>query len=220
MKIHEVEQGSAAWFAVRAGLPTASCFKMIITGGGKRSTQADKYQNLLLYELMRGEPNPEGYKSKSMETGNLREDDAAQIYSARTGIEPMRVGFVTDDMMTMGASPDRLLGEDGLLEIKSPEPQTHIGYLLDEKLDDEYKPQCQGQLLVTGRKWLDIISYEPSVKPFVKRVVRDEPYLAEMRKLLKEFHAGMMDKKQILISKGYSFHDLGRDIIPNYLDAC
>lgn len=219
MITHSVTQGTQEWFEVRAGIPTASSFDLIITPGGDESKSADKYQNLLLYELMRGKPNPEGYKSASMQRGNDFEEDAAQTYAGMTGTVPEIIGFVTDNQRTMGCSPDRFIGPKGILEIKCPEPQTHIGYLLNENLAKSYYPQIQGQLLVTGREWVDIISFDPELTPLVTRVNRDENYLATMRRLISKFHVILEEKKTILMRKGYTFHDFDPQH-SSALDAC
>lgn len=220
MIIHNVEQNTEEWFRVRAGIPTASAFDKIITPGGKQSTSADKYENLLISELLTGKPTPEGFKSPSMMRGNVMEEEAANGYAFKFDIEPVRVGFVTDSNRTMGCSPDRLIGDDGLLEIKCPEAHTHVAYLLDEKLDREYWPQVQGQLLVTGRKWCDIITYYPEMPLLTLRVTRDEAYLADLRRYLKLFHESMERKKQILEAKGYKIHNFGNDNFVSPLDAC
>jgi hypothetical protein len=103
----------------------------------------------------------------------------------------------------MGASPDRLIGEDGLLEIKCPAPHTHVKTLLDQNLDRDHYPQIQGQLLVTGKKWVDIISYHPEMPSLILRVERDEAYLSTMRKLLNDFQRDLQTKRGKMVVLGY-----------------
>lgn len=220
MIVHNVIQGTPEWFAVRAGIPTASSFSNIITPSGDESASADKYQNLLLYELMRGKPNPEGYKSPSMQRGNDLEEGAALLYAGMTNKSITKIGFITDNQHTMGASPDRFVDEDGILEIKVPEPQTYIGYLLKDNLAKSYYPQIQGQLLISGRLWVDIMSYDgEGLDPKIERVKRDENYLASLRRLIAKFHVGMEEKKTILMRKGYTFHEFNPQH-SSALDAC
>ncbi len=202
MKIHNVTQGEEDWFKVRLGKPTASSFDKIITPTGKPSTQADKYMNWLLAELMVGKPL-ETFKNEWMERGNELEPAAADFYSFTKEVELEKVGFITDDAEAFGCSPDRLIGEDGLLEIKCPAPHTHVGYLLNPIVDGEYMPQLQGQLLITGRKWVDIISYHPELSPVIIRVERNETFIRELGILLGGFMNAMNDKKEILRKKGF-----------------
>lgn len=203
MIVHDVEQGSPEWLSCRLGIPTASEFDKIITAGGQPSKQAGAYADRLLAEIMVGKP-VDPFKGNSWtERGNELEPDAAAFYELQRDVETVRVGFCTDDSRTMGASPDRFVGEDGLLEIKCPATHTHIKTLLDQNLDRDHYPQVQGQLLVTGRKWADIISYHPEMPPLIVRVGRDEAYLSAMRKLLGEFHRDLQTKRGKMVVMGY-----------------
>lgn len=87
----------------------------------------------------------------------------------------------------MGCSPDRLVGSDGLLEVKCPAPHTHKHYLRRQRIDTRYYPQVQGQLLITGRRWVDFFSYHPDQPHFKLRIFQDEPYIATLRELLNRF---------------------------------
>lgn len=180
MIIHDLEQGSPEWFAVRLGIPTASYFDKLITPTGKESTQAETYENKLVAELLTGKPVDDFEGNEYTRQGNEREPDAAAFYALQRDIDPIKVGFVTDDNRTYGCSPDRLIGDDGLLEIKCPAAHTHVKYMLDRNIDRKYYPQIQGQLLVTGRKWVDIISYHPEMQPVIIRVERDEIFLKDL----------------------------------------
>ena len=202
MKIHDVEQGSPEWFAVRRGIPTASCFDCIITPTGKESTQSDGYANQLLAEIISG-VSDEGFRSPDMLRGQELEDSAAQLYAFKTGITLEKIGFCTNDAGTYGCSPDRLVGDDGLLEIKVPKAKNHVKYMLTQKLDQEYMPQIQGQMLVTGRRWTDIISYHPEMPPVIIRVERDTSYQASLTGLLAKFTQVLEAKKKILADRGY-----------------
>lgn len=202
MIVHNVTQGTTEWLAVRAGIPTASCFDRIITPKGKPSTQAEKYMHKLLAERIMGHPVIE-FAGPWAERGKDLEADAALYYEGVREIELSRVGFVTNDAGTVGASPDRFVGEDGILELKVPAEHTHVAYLLTRAVDAEYWPQVQGQLWVTGRKWLDIMSYHPEMPPAIVRVDRDERYIGTLAVAIEEF-SGALERKAIeLREKGW-----------------
>lgn len=174
---HKVEQRSAAWYALRMGKPTASEFHRIVTPKGKLSEQCTDYAHTLLAELMLGKPM-EGPETPWMLRGQELEDNAIEAYEFETGRETSQGGFVTDDDDTIGCSPDRLVGNDGLIEMKCPAPNTQVGYLLDRtSLEFAKKCQVQGQLLVTGREWCDLVAYHPEMPLIVVRAKRDEKFI-------------------------------------------
>jgi len=202
MIIHNVTQGTTEWLAVRAGIPTASCFDRIITPKGKPSTQAEKYMHKLLAERIMGHPVIE-FAGPWAERGKELEADAALYYEGVREIELARVGFVTNNAGTVGASPDRFVGNEGILELKVPAEHTHVAYLLTRAVDAEYWPQVQGQLWVTGRTWLDIMSYHPEMPPAIVRVDRDEKYIGTLSVAIEEF-SGVLERKAIeLREKGW-----------------
>jgi hypothetical protein len=202
MIVHNVTQGTTEWLAVRAGIPTASCFDRIITPKGKPSTQAEKYMHKLLAERIMGHPVIE-FAGPWAERGKELEADAALYYEGVREIELARVGFVTNNAGTVGASPDRFVGNEGILELKVPAEHTHVAYLLTRAVDAEYWPQVQGQLWVTGRKWLDIMSYHPEMPPAIVRVDRDEKYIGTLAVAIEEF-SGVLERKAIeLREKGW-----------------
>ena len=178
--IHDIEQGSAEWHACRMGIPTASEFSKIITPTGRASTQAEKYQAKLLAEWALGWREDDGLDDNYwIERGKALEPDARKYYAFFTDCEPQKVAFVyRDDSRMIGASPDSLVGEHGLLEIKCPAPHTHIGYLAKGILPSVYRMQIQGQMWITGRKWADFLSYYPDLPPFLYRVEPDAKIFA------------------------------------------
>lgn len=184
MIVHDLIQGSPEWFKARLGIPTGSSFEKILTPTGKISSQSDGYENRLVAEILTGDPIDDFAGTVWTERGNELEPEAVAYYEMTRGVETQRVGFVTDDERTFGASPDRLVGEDGILEIKCPAPHTHVTLLLEQNVDQKYYPQIQGQLMVTGRKWVDILSYHPKMPKSILRVERDEKYIAMLRDLL------------------------------------
>lgn len=185
MKIIQVKQGSPEWHACRAGVPSASNFDMIVTSKGEPSKQAQKYMYRLAGECITGTPE-ETYQNAAMQRGVELEAEARMFYEMTNDCKIEQVGFCLADG-GWGCSPDGLVNGDGLIEIKCPSMAVHVGYLLDGKIPTDYFQQTQGQLLVTGRKWLDFISYYPAMKPLIVRVERDEEFIIKLEVELKKF---------------------------------
>jgi hypothetical protein len=202
MILHDVIQGSTEWLAVRAGIPTASEFDRIVTPKGKLSTQAEKYMHRLLAERIMGRPVLQ-VPTYWMGRGQALEGEAVDYYEGVRDLDTTVIGFITNDERTIGASPDRFVGDDGLLELKVPAEHTHVGYLLTHGVDAEYWPQVQGQLWVTGRKWLDIMSYHPEMPPAIVRVERDEGYIATLSAGVTEFSVALERKALELRERGW-----------------
>jgi len=186
---HSCEQRSTAWFDLRMGVPTTSEFGCLVTPTGKPSTQYKDYAYRLANELFLGGGDPDEFE------GNLRtlrgaevEEQAVQWYEFITGQKVKPVGFVTDDAKTVGCSPDGMIGEQGLLEIKCLKAVNHtaarVGFSQTGEPPMKYKPQCQGQMMVTGRKWVDLLFYHPRLDPFFVRVEPDKEYVAMLREQL------------------------------------
>lgn len=176
----DVEQGTPEWMAFRVGIPTASNFDKIITPKGEPSKQAEKYLYTLAVERVTGKKE-ETYQSAAMARGSEIEAEARGFYELIRGVEvlPCGIGF-TDEKRLYAASPDGLVGEDGQIEIKCPIASTACAYLLGVKGSDEYYPQVQGQLLVTGRKWADLVIYYPGLRPLIIRWERDEVFIGKL----------------------------------------
>lgn len=197
MRVHEVEQRSDEWFALRLGIPTASSFDKMITPTGKASTQADTYMHTLLAEWLTGRPGgmePTPWMSRGVEI----EPEARFYYEMAADVDVRTVGLITRDDGLVGCSPDGLVGEDGLLEIKVPAPGTHVEYLLAGEMPGKYRAQVQGQLYLAERVWADFLSYSPQMKPLLLRVERDEAYIATLAGLLDRFIARMCEKREKL----------------------
>ncbi len=184
MKVIDCIQGTPEWFAARCGVPSASNFDMLITTKGEPSKQRQKYLYRLAGETITGIAE-ESYTNAAMERGKVMEAEARQLYQLITGEEVKEVGFCLVE--GYGASPDGLVGDVGCIEIKCPNMATHVGYLLDNVLPTDYFQQTQGQLLVTGRKWCDFVSYYPGLKPLIIRVTRDEKFLKALQVELELF---------------------------------
>ena len=184
VEIIDCVQGSPEWFQARLGIPTASCFKDVqAKGEGKvRAT----YMRRLAGEIITGQP-AETFKSPEMERGNRMEDEARANYIfGWNNTRPTRVGFVR--RAYVGCSPDALLGDDGVLEIKTQKPELLIATHDADRFPPEHIAQCQGALLVTGRKWVDLCVYWPGMPMFVRRAERDEDYIDKLMDELARFN--------------------------------
>lgn len=190
MKIIECVQGTPEWFAAKCGMPSASNFDKILCVDGKVSKQRTKYLNQLAGETITGIAE-ETYQNATMLRGKEMEAEARQLYQLINNVEVQEVGFCLAN--GYGASPDGLVGEKGLLEIKCPTIAVHVGYLLDNALPVEYFQQIQGQLLVTGREWVDFMSYYPGLKPLIIRIARDKKFLSILKKELEIFCAELKE---------------------------
>src|SRR5690242_11601692 len=192
----ECEQRSARWYELRAGIPTASCFAKIVSPGGKPSRQADSYMHYLLAEYVLGRPladeQPQTYW---MERGADLEASAVKAYEFQTGFSTTECAIVTSDDGLIAASPDRLVDENGTCEIKCPSPQVHVGRLLNNEIDSDYKCQLQGQLWIMEREWVDIVSYHPQMPPCITRVNRDEAYIEILSRGVRTFVEVMLERR-------------------------
>ena len=177
---HHIEQGSDDWHALRRGMITASAISRLITGTGKPANNETSRTQLLqlLGERITNESDASFY-GDHMARGHMLEPLARDIYAKhRAPVE--ECGFVTADFdgTVIGYSPDGLVGDDGLIEIKSPLQKNHLRSLLSGEVPVEYVPQVQTGLAVTGRAWCDYISYAPGLPLFVHRCKRDELAIA------------------------------------------
>lgn len=191
-------QLSDEWFAARCGVATASSFSKIVTATGKPSTQAQGYMNQLLADWYIGKQVDVMEASKWMERGTELEEQAREMYSFMEDSEVLQVGLCyLNDEKLIGASPDGLVGDSGLLEIKCPKASTVIDYMLNG-FPSAYKQQVQGQLWVTGLEWCDFFVYHPDIEPLLIRVKRDQEYIDVMDDLIHKFIKKMMDKRKQL----------------------
>lgn len=179
IQIFDCEQNSPEWYAARLGIPTASEFHTVMAVGPKGGKSATRvaYLNKLAGEILTGDPMPT-YTNSDMERGKEQEDEARDLYTFTAEAELRRVGFVRSGMA--GCSPDSLVGTQGGLEIKSAAPHIQIDRILKDELPSEHKAQVHGSMWVCGRAWWDFMSYCPKLPPFVKRVYRDEEYIAKI----------------------------------------
>lgn len=187
-----MDQRTEEWFAARLGKVTASRVADVIaqTKTGYSSSRKN-YMTELICERLTGTKS-EGYSNAAMQRGTELEPIARSIYEMQFDLTVNEIGFVDHPEIKMtGASPDGLVGSDGLIEIKCPNPATHLETLMTKDAPRKYIPQIQWQLACTGRDWCDFVSYAPefpdNMKLFVCRVPRDSGYIHGLELEIKAF---------------------------------
>lgn len=196
-----MQQQTDAWYAARIGCVTASRVADILakTKSGPSASRAN-YLAQLICERLTGS-REEGFESGAMVWGRETEAQARAAYEFLTDSAVTETGFALHPTIAMfGASPDGLIGEDGLIEIKCPNTATHIDTLLSETVPAKYITQMQVQMACTGRVWCDFVSFDPrlpaDLQMWVKRVRRDEAAIqnieAETVKFLGELDATVL----------------------------
>lgn len=212
MIIHDCIQGTSEWLRLRAGIPTASSFDSIITKSGAKSQSRERYLLTLLAERLMGHPIDE-HVSLWMKRGSALEREAVAFYQLQRNIDTVPVGFITNDEGTVGASPDRLVGDDGLLEVKAPKEYIHLGYLLQSGSPyDAYRVQVQGQMWITGRQWVDVLSYHPEMPWALSRIERDEAFIEILAKAIPAFSLELEHQFEMCIECGLVSVDWRDDI--------
>lgn len=181
-------QEDAGWMAQRAGMFTASRASALMARlrDGRPAASRGELLATLAVERLTGQCVPT-YQNAAMARGIELEAEARDAYSFGAGVAVDEVGFVAcDDLPNTGCSPDGLVGDDGMLEIKCPSnPEKHVEALRSGAHAVEYRWQLQHQLMATGRKWVDAVSYHPAfpegLQQATKRVYRDESAIEALR---------------------------------------
>jgi putative phage-type endonuclease len=174
---HDVKQNSEEWDVLRRGKFTASSFSDLFMA--KSTAGYKKTIRKVVYERLTGE-SPESFKSNYMERGHEVEPMAREQYEINSFNTATDGGFFELDEW-VGCSPDGLINDNGLLEIKSPAYNTFIDYLLSGKVPSEYTYQIQGQLYVTGREWVDFVAYHPALPIIIIRVLPDPVIIEQIK---------------------------------------
>lgn len=198
-----MEQLSEEWFSARLGRVTASRVADVIakTKSGYSASRAN-YMAELIVERLTGN-RVDSFVSSAMMWGTNTEPLAREAYESRTGVLVEEVGFVPHPTIPMaGASPDGLVGGDGLIEIKCPNTATHIDTLLNKEAPAKYVTQMQWQMACSGRDYCDFVSYDPrlpaNMQMFKKRIIRDNETIAELEKEVSKFLDEVDDKVERL----------------------
>lgn len=219
-KFHNVAQGTPAWRELRRGIPTASNFHRLVTPKkGEPSKQADGYLYDLAAEMILGRPL-EGVQTSWIKRGTELEPKAIEYFEFVRDVETTPVGFVTNDAGTAGASPDRLIGDRGILEAKCPSEGVQVQYILFPQagVDHEYRCQLQGQLYICEREYAEIIAWHPDLPHAIVKVERDEEFIKLLDAALKKFTERLALIKEDLNQRGWLYkapaeHDHSHDFI-------
>jgi len=195
---HDCEQRSPEWYALRLGKPTASEFSRIVTPTGRPSASLKGYAAQLAAELFVG--HQIGWDGSAWtERGKEMEHDAVKLYAFARDCDVERVGFVTDDAGQIGCSPDGFIGADGMIEVKSIKAENHVAAIMQwrdtGKVPADYLPQTQGQLLLTGRAWCDLVLFSPEL-PLL--IIRQEPLPWYGEVLAEQFAAVLAERDRVL----------------------
>ncbi len=202
----DCEQGGQDWLLARLGKPTSSQFHRILTPGKLKLASGRKaYQYELHAAALVGEPQ-DSEDSPWMERGRDLEPEAIAYYEFEKGVTCEKVGLCLTDDGRVGASPDRLVGDDGLLEVKNHGAAKHVGILLG---DEQHKHRCQvqGQLWVTGREWCDLLLYSPLLPPILTRHYPDPEWIEAWESALEIFLDEMEEGKARLREMGLYYYE-------------
>ena len=185
-------QGSEAWFAERLGKVTASRIAELMakTKTGYSASRANYLAELAL-ERLTGVPT-QSFTTAAMQHGIDTEPQARAVYQFIKNVEVQEVGFIPHPVIAdAGCSPDGLVGDDGVLEIKAPQPAAHLDTLLNESIPDKYQKQIMWQLACSGRAWADYVSFSPafpaSMQMWTARVRRDPVLIKELETEVRAF---------------------------------
>ena len=201
-----MEQHTEEWWQARCGRVTASRIADVMAktktgyGAGRKNYMAE-----LLTERLTGEPAP-GFSNAAMQWGTDTEPKARNAYQFLTMETVVETGFwVHPEIEWSGASPDGLIGKDGLIEIKCPNSATHIETLKAEKVADKYVKQMQWQMACTGRQWCDFMSFDPRLpdhlQAWITRINRDDELIAQIEEEVRAFLAELEIDLETLQSK-------------------
>lgn len=202
----DIIQGSQEWLAMRLGKVTASRVADVVarTKSGYGASRAN-YMAQLIAERLTGTA-PDGFSNAAMQWGTDMEPQARAAYEFHTDADVVEIGFVDHPKILMsGASPDGLVGTDGLVEIKCPNTATHLETLLTGTVPTKYETQMFWQMACTGRMWCDFASYDPRLPPsmalFVKRLEWDGARINELETEVKGFLSELESKLATLRQK-------------------
>ena len=185
MIIHNCDQNSEEWGKLRAGIPSASAFKNLVTSKGVISKSINDYALVLAAEAFSGEPDDTWKGNHHTDRGHELEPQARSAYAIlNDGVEITTVGFVTNDAGTLGCSPDGFINDDGILEIKCLSSKEHIKALMyfqkHGKADPKYFQQTQGQKMVCEYKYSDLFFFHPKLPPFTITEYADKSFHVDL----------------------------------------
>ena len=194
MNIVDCQQGTPEWLAARCGRVTASMISAVLMD--PKTAGYRDYQAQIVAEILTGKPQGSDFTNAAMQFGTETEPLARSAYEAHTGFTVDQVGMVIHPTIERaGASPDGLVGNNALVELKVPKVATHLVYLVAGVVPTTYKNQMAWQMACTGRDWCDFVSFRPdlpeNLQLFVVRYQRDAAKIAEMETAVVSFLAGV-----------------------------
>lgn len=211
-RIITCDQGSPEWFAARCGLVTASEFQVVMRQQGQKAGSESKTRRAYMMRLageVIAKETIETYQSAAMARGKAMEADIRQAYGFVHDVEPQLVGFIVNDEARAGCSPDSLVGDAGMLEIKTAQPNVLIEIILAGVVPTEHRAQLQGNLWIAEREWIDIRIDWPRMPAFERRVYRDDTFIAELEKAVRRFNEELDEIVQFVERYGRIGGDVG-----------
>jgi len=200
---HMMEQSSEAWHEIRLGRFTGTRIKNLMSAKSTLSYK-DTITDVAV-EILTGVKD-ESYTNEIMQRGIDLEPEARGHYEQLFECKVDEVGFIEPDESNYsdwaGISPDGLVGDHGMIEIKCPKAKTLFKYIKSGKLPTEYRWQVQSQLWITGRDWCDFMAYYPGLKPFILRVYPDQD---DFEKIYHELNVAIHEVKKAI--KEYKQYD-------------
>jgi len=188
MIVHDMSQGSDDWFQYRAGRPTASNFKMLVTSTGLASKSMKGYAMQLAADKYAGKALDGFSGNQYTDRGTELEPFARKYYEFEKDCDVVETGFITDDLNQYGASPDGLVDDNGLVEFKCQIAKKHIETLLyfdkHDKCPPDYVPQVQGQMHIIEREWCDLVFFHPDLPTLVIRQFPDAKVIDTLKSQL------------------------------------
>lgn len=194
MRVVDCEQKTTDWLNIRAGKVTASEIHRVMAmlkKGGESQARKD-YKAKLLAETLTGMAILDRFVTPEMAWGDEQEQYARTAYEIALGVDAEQVGFVLHPTIDRsGCSPDGLIGDDGMVQIKCPNTATHLEYLISDDIPADYQLQMQWEMVCCDREWSDFVSYDPRLpnhlRMFVKRLVRDNSRIFELEQAVQQF---------------------------------
>lgn len=199
--ITDMLQGSELWHQIRLGKVTGIGMKSVLSNGrgSAPSKMSETYMMELIAEKLTGQAKP-FFENDAMKWGTETEPQARAMYELNSGNDVVEVAFIERNEF-IGVSPDGLIGDDGMIEIKCPETTTQLKRALTDSYSKDYTTQIQMQLWVSGRAWCDFLSFDPRLdidaSYLLQRVYRDENFIEDMAEKTKLF----IDKMNEILTK-------------------
>ncbi|WP_460143126.1 lambda exonuclease family protein [Pseudomonas sp. S3_B08] len=198
--ITDIQQGTPEWLALRLGIVTCSELdSLLVNGKGEAGFGAGAftYMNTLIGERITGELADPFTGNRHTERGHELEGAARILYEDREELKTTQVGIILNH--GIGYSPDSLVLEDGLTEIKTKLPKLQVEVILGGEIPKEHIAQCQGGLWVSEREWIDFVCYWPGMPLFIKRAYRDEAMIRKLSERVKTFYEILEDRMNLVL---------------------